>query len=43
MKICLLGEYSIHPNEGKKSVIFYLVRELSKHHRDMTLNPRNSF
>jgi len=43
MRICLLGEYSTYPDEGKQSVVFYLTRELSKQHRVITLNPRDAF
>lgn len=43
MRICLVGEYSLYPDEGKQSVVFNLVRELSKRHRVITLNPKNAF
>ena len=43
MRICLVGEYSLYPDEGKQSVVFNLVRELSKRHRVITLNPKSAF
>ena len=38
MKICLIGEYSRNLEEGMRKTVFYLSKELSKHHQVLTLD-----
>ncbi len=41
MKICILGEYSGHLDEGMRNVAFHLEKELSKNHKVFAIEIRN--
>ncbi len=43
MKICVVGHFTEHPDEGVRNLTYYLARELIKKHKIVTINISNPF